>query len=148
MSQSLARNVVHHAFSTKRREPFVVPEVRAGFFGYLTGALEAINRPEIRIGGVADHVHLLFVLPKNLALSGAVEEIKKESSKWAKQRIHPKFYWQTGYGAFSVSPSMEATVARYIENREKHHAKRTFQDELCEFFRKHRMPFDEEHLWN
>ena len=60
----------------------------------------------------------------------------------------PKFYWQTGYGAFSVSPSMEDAVARYIENQEKHHAKRTFQDELREFFRKHRMQFDEEHLWN
>ena len=73
MSQSLARNVVHLVFSTKRREPFVVPEVRAVLFGYLTGALTAINCPAIRIGGVADHVHLLFVLSKNLALSGAVE---------------------------------------------------------------------------
>ena len=148
MSQSLARNVVHLIFSTKHREPFIVPEVRADLFGYLAGALKAINCPALRIGGVADHVHLLFVLSKNLALSGAVEEIKKESSKWAKQKIHPKFYWQTGYGAFSVSPSMEDTVAGYIENQEKHHAKRTFQDELREFFRKHRMPFDEEHLWD
>ena len=89
---------------------------------------------------MADHVHLLFVLSKNVALAKAIEEVKKESSKWAKGKVHPRFYWQTGYGAFSVSASMEDTVSAYIENQEKHHRKTTFQEELVEFFRKHRIP--------
>jgi len=63
-------------------------------------------------------------------------------------KVRPRFYWQTGYGAFSVSASMEAVVSAYIENQERHHKTTTFQDELREFFRKHRMPFDEEHLWD
>lgn len=148
MSQSLARNVIHLIFSTKNREPLITTAVRADLFAYLAGALNAIDCPAIRVGGVADHVHLLFVLSKNIALSKAVEEVKKESSKWSKERVHPQFYWQTGYGAFSVSASMEDTVAAYIENQEEHHAKRTFQDELREFFHKHRMAFDESHLWD
>jgi putative transposase len=148
MSQSLARNVVHIIFSTKNREPLIAPEVRPDLFAYLAGVLNAIDCPAIRVGGVADHVHLLFVLSKNIALSKAIEEVKKESSKWAKERVHAKFYWQTGYGAFSVSASVEDAVSAYIENQEQHHKKRTFRDELREFFRKHRMAFDENHLWD
>jgi REP element-mobilizing transposase RayT len=148
MSQSLARNVVHLIFSTKNREPLIAPAVRPGLFAYLAGALNAIDCPAIRVGGVADHVHLLFVLSKNVALAKAIEEVKKESSKWAKERVHPDFYWQTGYGAFAVSASMEDAVSAYIENQERHHAKQTFQDELREFFRKHRMAFDEARLWD
>jgi REP element-mobilizing transposase RayT len=148
MSQSLARNVVHIIFSTKHREPLITPETRPDLFAYLAGTVNAMACPAIRVGGVADHVHLLFVLSKNVALATALEEVKKESSKWAKKHVHPKFYWQTGYGAFSVSASMEDTVSEYIDNQEQHHKKRTVQDELREFFRKHRIPFDEAHLWD
>jgi REP element-mobilizing transposase RayT len=148
MSQSLARNVVHLTFSTKNREPLITPATRDELFAYLAGALNGIDCPVLRVGGFADHVHLLFVLSKNLALAKAVEEVKKESSKWAKDRVHSKFYWQSGYGAFSVSASMEETVAANIDNQEKHHRKQNFQDELREFFRKHRIPFDEDHLWD
>ena len=148
MPQSLARNGVHLIFSTKHREPFILPAVRDELFPYLDGMLNAIDCPAIRVGGVADHVHLLFVLSKNVALSKAVEEVKKESSKWAKGKVHPKFYWQTGYGAFSVSASMEDAVAAYIDNQENNHRARTFQDEVREFFRRHRMELDEEHFWD
>jgi REP element-mobilizing transposase RayT len=56
------------------------------------------------VGGMPDHVHLLFVQARILSLSDIVEDLKKESSRWAKTAIHPDFYWQNGYGAFSVSP--------------------------------------------
>jgi putative transposase len=148
MSQSLARNVVHLIFSTKNREPFILPTVRDDLFNYLGATLKGINCPPIRVGGVADHVHLLFVLSKTITLAKAVEEVKKESSKWAKGKVHPKFYWQTGYGAFSVSPSQEDTVARYIENQERNHRKRTFQDEFREFLRTHRIEWDEKYVWD
>ncbi len=148
MSQSLARIVVHVIFSTKNRDPLIGPDVRDDLFAYLAGTLNAIDCHAIRIGGIDDHVHLLFVLSKNVKLTKAIEEVKKESSKWAKERVHPKFYWQTGYGAFSVSASMEDVVSAYIDNQEEHHKKQTFKDELREFFRKHRMAFDEERLWD
>src|SRR5437868_2357860 len=84
MPQSLARNVIHLVFSTKNREPFIVPDLRDRLFAYLAGTLNELGCPAIKVGGVADHVHLLFVLSKTLALSKAVEEVKKSSSKWAK----------------------------------------------------------------
>src|SRR5581483_1558350 len=121
MPQSLARVIVHLVFSTKNREPFIAAEHRPRLFGYLGGTLNGIGCPVIAVGGVADHVHLLFVLGRTVPVSKAVEEVKKESSKWAKEVIHPAFYWQQGYGAFSVSPSNVEQVKSYIETQEVHH---------------------------
>ena len=147
MSQSLARILVHLVFSTKNREPLIAAEQRPRMLTYLGGTLNAIDCPAIAVGGVADHTHLLFVLGRTVSLSKAVEEIKKESSKWAKENIHPAFYWQSGYGAFSVSPSLLENVRHYIANQEEHHRKMTFQDEFREFCRRHEVEIDEQYVW-
>jgi REP element-mobilizing transposase RayT len=97
---------------------------------------------------VADHVHLLFVLNRKLSISAAVEELKKESSKWAKIHVHPNFFWQNGYAAFSVSPSNVPQVSLYINNQEQHHATTSYQDELCELLRRHEIEWDERYLWD
>ena len=92
MAQSLARVLVHLVFSTKNREPFLIPGVRERAFAYLGGTLNAMECPVVAVGGVADHVHLLFVLGRTVSISAVVEQVKKESSKWAKRPVHPNFY--------------------------------------------------------
>jgi putative transposase len=148
MPQSLARNVIHLVFSTKHREPLIVPDLRDRLFPYLAGTLNELGCPAIKVGGVTDHVHLLFVLSKTLALSKAVEEVKKGSSKWAKENGEPRFYWQNGYGAFSVSAADEGPVAAYVANQEEHHRETTFQNEFREFLRKHGIEWDERYVWD
>jgi putative transposase len=147
MAQSLSRVLIHLAFSTKNREPLIAPEHRDRLFDYLGGTLNGIKCPPVIVGGMPDHVHLLFVQAKTLSLSDIVEEVKKESSKWAKTVIHPEFYWQNGYGAFSVSPSKVTQVNDYIANQEKHHRRRGFQDELRQLLRKNGIEWDERYLW-
>jgi putative transposase len=146
--QSLARVLVHVVFSTKNREPFLVAEVRQRAFAYLGGALNAIGCPVVSVGGIADHVHLLFALGRVISLSKAVEEVKKESSKWAKANVHAGFYWQNGYGAFSVSPSNVVQVKAYAENQEEHHRTMTFQEEFRELLRRHEVEWDERYVWD
>jgi putative transposase len=148
MPQSLARVVVHLVFSTKNREPFITPAHRDRTFGYLAGTLNAIDCPAILVGGMPDHVHMLFVQARTLALSKVVEEVKKESSKWAKVHVHPRFFWQSGYGAFSVSPSNVRQVEAYIANQERHHRKRSFQDEFRELLKLHEIEWDERYVWD
>ena len=58
------------------------------------------------------------------------------------------FYWQAGYGAFSVSQSNVPAVTRYIANQREHHAKTLFQDELRALLRRHKVEFDECYVWN
>ena len=148
MAQSLARNVIHLIFSTKDREPLIAPEMREGLFAYMAGTLRGIDCPAIEVGGVSDHVHLLFVLAKTLALSKAVEEVKKSSSIWAKRHGAPRFYWQNGYGGFSVSASNEAKVAVYVADQERHHRTKAFKSEFRQFLQKHRIVWDERYVWD
>ena len=148
MPQSLSRVLVHLVFSTKNREPFIAAEHRERVFEYLAGTLSAIKCPTVIVGGMPDHVHLLFVQARTLSLSEVVEEVKKESSKWAKEVVHPEFYWQNGYGAFSVSPSNVEDVRAYIANQEKNHRDRDFQNEFREMLRANEIEWDERYVWD
>ena len=64
------------------------------------------------------------------ALIKLLKEVKSHSSRWIKQRgKYHNFYWQDGYGAFSVKPSQVDTVIAYIANQLEDHCKNTFQKE-------------------
>ena len=132
MSQSLAKNLLHLIFTTKYRQPLLSPDIRPDLHSYLAGILRQWESPAIFINSVADHVHILFCLSKNQPLKKVVEELKKGSSKWIKTKgvKFAKFFWQTGYGTFSVSQSNAPAVKRYIANQEAHHRQVDFQDEF------------------
>ena len=149
MPQSLSKNLIHLIYSTKDRAPSISPEIRAGLFGYKAGILKEWKSPALIIGGVEDHVHVLFCLSKNHALAKVVEELKKGSSKWMKTQGpgFRDFYWQAGYGAFSVSQSNVEQVRRYIESQEEHHRTRSFQEEFLAFLDRYEMEYDERFLW-
>ena len=150
MPQSLARILVHLIFSTKNRAPFLSPDLRTELHPYLTAALSQNGCIPIEVGGVEDHVHLLFALSRTLTVAQAVESLKTSSSKWIKTRRSSmaNFYWQAGYGAFSVGQSNLDSVARYIQNQEQHHQQETFQDEFRKFLQKYQIPFDEAYVWD
>src|SRR5438132_13862290 len=85
----------------------------------------------VRIGGVADHVHIVTTLPRTLSQADFIEQIKKASSKWIK-RLDARyrcFFWQRGSGAVSVSRSQLEAVLQYIEAQQQHHRTRTLHDE-------------------
>lgn len=78
-----------------------------------------------------------------------VRDLKKESSKWIKDKWTglKTFQWQTGYGAFSISPSHVALLTKSIENQETHHKSETFQDEYRRLLRKYKVDWDERYVW-
>ena len=86
-------------------------------------------------------------MSKTLAISGLIQELKRESSKWVKQQS-PSFYWQAGYGAFSVSPSHADALVEYIENQEEHHRRESFQDEFRRLCEKYGIELDERYAWD
>ena len=148
MSQSLAKNYIHLIFATKYRENIIKQTDLSELYAYITGILNHIDCPMICIGGTTNHVHVLCVLNKNMALSKMVEEVKRSSSKWIKSKdpFYRQFGWQNGYGAFSVSQSKGAIVVKYIQNQEEHHKKMLFVDELKMFLREYDVEYREEYL--
>ena len=57
-----------------------------------------------------------------------------------------QFEWQDGYGAFTVSASLLATVKNYIARQEDHHRKQTFKEEYLELLKRSGVEFDERYL--
>lgn len=150
MPQSLSRVILHIIFSTKDREPWLDADVRPRMHAYLATIGRNLGAEAFRVGGAADHVHLVATLPRTLSQAKFVEEVKKLSSKWIKG-LAPKyqgFYWQRGYGAFSVSPSQLDALLEYVTTQEEHHRGRSFQEEYSEFLHRHSVDFDERYVWD
>jgi putative transposase len=151
MPQSLAQILLHAVFSTKERRPFLrEPNLRAEMHSYLGGILNRQECRSIIVGGVEDHVHLLFSASKNLAPADIIKELKRGSSLWIKERAvdQQDFAWQTGYGLFSVSYSQLETVRNYIQRQETHHQRIDFQNELRLLLKRYALAFDDRYLWD
>jgi putative transposase len=139
---------IHVVFSTKNRHPLIASEWQSDLHAFLGGVLKRLDAFPQEIGGVADHVHLLMGIKPVHAIADLVREAKRVSSEWIKEAHGVRtFGWQEGYGAFSVSKSAVSSVRTYIQEQEKHHQRRTFQEEYLEFLKKHGIDFDERYLW-
>lgn len=119
MPQSLVKNYIHVIFSTKYRNDFIDEKIEAEVFAYISALCKDLESPVLQIGGTDNHIHILFLLSRKIALMKLVQEIKAISSKWIKTkgRKYEDFFWQEGYGAFSVSPNNIFAVTEYIKNQ-------------------------------
>ncbi len=87
MPQSLDLVYLHTIFSTKSHHPyFQTPEQQRELHAYLASVSNNLSCPAIKVGGVADHVHLLTRLPRTLAIADFVKETKRVSSRWLHER--------------------------------------------------------------
>ena len=150
MSQSLARLHVHLVFGTKNRAPLISDSIRDALHRYLAVVLQNLGCPTTLINSVEDHVHILFELGRTVALSTAVEDVKKASSKWIKTQgpEFAEFSWQAGYGAFAVSESNVPAVREYIAGQREHHRVKSFQEEYRAFLERHQISYDERYVWD
>ncbi len=150
MPQSLSSILIHLIFSTKNREPFITPEIETELFPYMASIFKAMKSPALIINGTADHVHSLLTLSRVVTMADLVEEVKSESSKWVKTkgRQFRNFYWQSGYGAFSIGQSQVPTLKRYIARQRQHHSSVTFQDEFRKFLKLYSVEYDERYVWD
>jgi putative transposase len=149
VGQSLTHLLVHAVFSTKDRRPFLrSEEIRNEIYAYMAGTLKGLESYPIKIGGVEDHVHIFSSLSKNIAFSDLIGRLKGSSSKRLKEKGLFDFSWQNGYGAFSVSESNVESVIAYIANQAEHHKRFTYQEEIREIFKRHRVVFDERYVWD
>lgn len=149
MPQSLSQIYIHLVFSTKGREPWIQAAVQPRLHAYLAGTLNAIDCPALVVGGMPDHMHLLFRLSRKRALSDVVKDTKVESSKWMKDDgCVSEFSWQAGYGAFSVSASQVEAVTHYIRHQAEHHVTRTFQEEFRRMLELYQIDYNETYVWD
>jgi putative transposase len=150
MAQSLSKLYVHIIFHIKNPLSKIRNEEKNELYAYIGSIIKDNGSIPILINGVEDHVHILCVMSKNIALAKFVEEIKRHSSRWIKTKAthYSQFSWQGGYGGFFVSPSLHDKTKQYIEKQEEHHKKMTFKEEYLLFLNEYGIQYDEKYLWS
>ncbi|HMB97121.1 MAG TPA: transposase [Balneolaceae bacterium] len=151
MSQSLKAIYIHATFGTKGRKPTINEKIAPQLHAFMAGAFKKIDSPALIINSVPDHIHALFRMSKNETIAAIMEEVKKSSSLWMKQQKFgtQQFYWQKGYGAFSISGSHLDIVSRYIANQKEHHQTLTYKEEVQRLMEKYNVQeFNPDYYWD
>ncbi|NNE32515.1 MAG: IS200/IS605 family transposase [Winogradskyella sp.] len=150
MGQSLVQNYLHIVFSTKHRQALIHPPNEEELHAYIGGTCKELGCPVLIVGGYTDHIHILCMLSKKVALMNLIQKVKANSSRWikTKDRSLENFFWQDGYGAFSVNPSEVEVVIKYIKNQKEHHKNKSFKDEYRQFLEKYEVDYDERYVWD
>ena len=150
MGSTLSNLVYHLVFSTKNREPLLIPAVRDDLYRYIAGIVKKEKGVLIQIGGMPDHLHLVVKLNPAHSLSDVMKNIKAGSSKWinGQKMVMGRFGWQEGYGAFTISESQLPGVIQYVKEQESHHRTLSFKDEFVLFLKRHRIEYDDRYIWS
>ena len=149
MANTFSQIYIQTVFAVSNRMSLIQPAFKEDLFKYITGIVKNQKQKLISINGMPDHLHILIGLRPSMALADLVREIKADSSNFINQNkwVHGKFSWQEGYGAFSYGHSQLDTIICYIQNQEKHHARRSFRAEYLTLLRKFDIAFEEKHVF-
>lgn len=149
MANTYTQIYVHTVFAVEGRQSLIAKEHKIEIYKYITEVIQNQKQKVMAINGMTDHVHLLIGLSPDISLSNLVRDVKAASSSLIndKRWVRGHFNWQRGFGAFSYSRSQVPTVAKYIENQERHHSKRSFRDEYVALLQKFDVEYDPAYLF-
>jgi REP element-mobilizing transposase RayT len=135
-------------FSTKDREKSLGADNRKELYKYIWGVLNNKKCHLYRIGGVADHIHIVTHIHPTIALASLIKDIKLGSSDFIKTNsVFPNFTgWQNGYAAFTYTIKEKDRLIEYVKNQDEHHHSKTYKEELMELLIEHGIEFDEKFL--
>lgn len=121
---------------------------RPELFQYISGLLKNKDCHLYRINGIEDHLHIVTHIHPSMALADLVKDIKLSATSLIKERnIFPNFSgWQDGYGGFTYHIDAKNNLIEYFKNQEEHHLINTYEDEIRELLREHKIEFDEKYL--
>ena len=149
MPQSLSRIYIHLIFHVKTTSPKIREEDIERLHQYVGQLINTLGCTNVWVGGVEDHLHVVFALSKDTTISYVVEELKRNSSRWIKTiaPIYKWFAWQGGYAAFSVSQSVLDKTKEYVQNQREHHRRYTFKEEYLRFLQSYGIEYDERYVF-
>lgn len=131
---SYTKILVHCVWASKNRVPMINTAIIPAFITHIKENAQQKDIYIDTINMVENHVHCLISLGSTQNIAKVMELIKGESSFWYnKQDFGNKLYWQDDYFAVSIGESQVDVVRKYILNQQKHHQKKTFQQEYEEF---------------
>ncbi len=150
MANTYSQLYIHLVFAVKNRGCFIGPSWQQELYAYLTGVIENRRHKVYAIGGMRDHIHILVSMSPAQSVSELVQETKRASTLWIKERhlVDGNFAWQEGFGAFSYGKSQVNNVVTYIQNQKQHHLGKTFREEYEEFLKIFEIEYDERYVFH
>ena len=130
MTKSFNKVYIHAVWSTKHRRRILSQKFEARLHAFIIQQFESMGCTVQAINNVEDHMHVLFHLSRDVALSEVIKQVKGASSRlintehWTSNR----FQWQVGYSAFSVNYNELQGIKQYIRRQKVHHATKSFRD--------------------
>jgi REP element-mobilizing transposase RayT len=135
-SRSQRRNklvfALHLVWATRNRRPLITEEVERLVYHAISSEATRLGCDVLAIGGMPDHVHLVVTAPATLSVSRLLNQVKGGSSSTIRNHFGTGrfFAWESGYGAFSLSPDHLKAAIAYVQRQKEHHANQTtFEDE-------------------
>ena len=149
MSNTYTQIHIHAVFTVQNRTSLIKKEWQDRLYQYIVAIIQNNGHKVLSIGGMPDHIHVLFGFRPNQSLSALMQNVKRDSSEWINKEklVVGRFSWQEGYGAFSYSKSQIPQVIKYIDNQEKHHGKRTFIEEYRKILNDFGLEYDEKYIF-
>ena len=149
MANTFTQIHIHAVFAVRNRTSIIRKDWQDRLYTYIISIIQKHGHKVLSIGGMSDHIHILFGFRPTQALSALIQEIKRDSSEWINKERLAKgcFSWQEGYGAFSYSKSHISQVVNYIETQEEHHKKRSFLDEYKKILKDFDLEYDERFIF-
>jgi len=147
--QSYTQILYQVVFATRLRQPTLPAAVRPKLFAYMAGIMKNKRCRAHSIGGIEDHVHLVFYLHPSVALADLVRDIKVASNLFLKSLPDeaPDFVgWQNGYSAFTYQQDCKPRLVNYVERQVEHHKLRTAKKELRMLLAVHQVEYDERYF--
>jgi REP element-mobilizing transposase RayT len=149
MSNTYTQIHIQFVFAVKYRNGLIHFSFKQELYQYISGIIKANNHKLLAINGMSDHLHILIGMRPSQSVSDLIQNIKSNSSKWINEKkfLKVKFEWQEGYGAFSYSKSHVQNVIRYIQNQEKNHKVKSFNEEYLDFLNAFEIDYDERYVF-
>ena len=150
MANTFTQIHIHKVFAVQNRTSLIRKDWQERLYKYIIAIIQKHGHKVLSIGGVADHIHILFGFRPTQSLSLLMQEVKRDSSEWVNQNklVMGRFSWQEGYGAFSYSKSQISNVSKYIENQEKHHSKQTLTEEYRKILGNFGIEYDNRYIFH
>ncbi len=145
---SYTRLLYHIVFRTKHGENAIPEQHEKELYAYIMGIISNKKSKLYRIGGVANHIHMLVDIHPTFAVSDFMKELKEYSSKWLKANPNfPEFEgWAVSFAAFTYNLNDKQTIIDYIKNQKEHHKTVSFEEEYRNFLIENGIEIDERYF--
>ena len=88
MANTYTQIHIHGIFAVQNRISLITESWREELYNYITGIVQNHGHKLLQIGGMPDHIHILFGMRPVESLSYLMKAVKGESSEWINKQLN------------------------------------------------------------